>query len=58
MLLALAVATTTLTAFAAFGVYVLQGGAYEGRTVAAMSMRTVVWLAISWLACWWVWRPS
>lgn len=48
--LSLALATTTLLAFAAFGVHVLQGGAYEERTVAAMSLRSVVWLAISWLA--------
>lgn len=49
-MLAFALAITTLITFAAFGVHVLDGGAYEVRTVAAMSLRSVVWLAISWLA--------
>lgn len=30
-----------------FGVHVLQGGAYEMRTVGAMTLRTLVWAAIS-----------
>ncbi|MEO8079604.1 MAG: hypothetical protein ABI641_03685 [Caldimonas sp.] len=55
VVLALAVAVATLITFAVFGVHVLKGGAYEGRTVAAMSLRSVVWLAISWLACSKVW---
>lgn len=49
-ILALAIAGATLLVFAAFGVHVLNGGAYETRTVGAMTLRTVVWLAIGWLA--------
>ena len=45
--LALAIAVTTLVVFAAFGVHVLHGGAFEMRTVAAMTLRSVVWLAIA-----------
>jgi len=41
------IAGATLVTFAAFGVYLLSGGSYEVRTVAAMSLRTVVWLVIS-----------
>ena len=48
--LAAAIAAATLLVFAAFGVHVLSGGAYETRTVAAMTLRSVVWLAIAWLA--------
>jgi len=58
VMLALAVAITTLITFAAFGVHVLQGGSYEGRTVAAMSLRSVVWLAISWLSYSRVWSRN
>src|SRR5512142_1757785 len=47
---ALALAATILAgsalAFLAFGVHVMRGGAYETRTVAAMAVRTTVWLAI------------
>lgn len=48
--LAMAIAATTLLVFAAFGVHVLRGGAFEPRTVAAMTLRSVVWLAIAWVA--------
>ena len=41
------IAGATLLTFAAFGVYVLRGGSYEPRTVAAMSLRTLVWCVIS-----------
>ena len=37
----------TALVFAAFGVHVLAGGAYELRTVVAMSLRTLVWTAIA-----------
>lgn len=40
------VATTTLT-FAALGVHVYSGGAYEQRTVIAMSLRVLVWVVIA-----------
>ena len=48
--LALAVAVATLVVFAAFGLHVAQGGAYETRTVGAMILRSVVWIAIAWIA--------
>ncbi|MBE7556022.1 MAG: hypothetical protein HS126_33625 [Anaerolineales bacterium] len=41
------IAGATLVTFAAFGVYLLSGGSYEVRTVAAMSLRAVVWIVIS-----------
>lgn len=49
-ILALAIAGATLLVFAAFGVHVLNGGAYEMRTVGAMALRSLVWIAIGWLA--------
>ncbi|MGP1630260.1 MAG: hypothetical protein ACTS8S_12520 [Giesbergeria sp.] len=54
--LALAIALATALVFAALGVYVMNGGAYETRTVAAMALRTTVWLAIGTLA--WRLRPG
>jgi hypothetical protein len=45
--LALAIAGSTLAVFAAFGLHILNGGAFEGRTVAAMTLRSGVWLAIA-----------
>ena len=54
--LAFAIAATTLAVFAAFGVHVALGGAYELRTVVAMSLRSAVWLAIAFLAHRFVWR--
>lgn len=44
------IAGATATAFAAFGAHVLSGGAYELRTVIAMTLRTLVWIAIAWVA--------
>jgi hypothetical protein len=41
------IAGATLLVSAAFGIYVLMGGNYELRTVAAMGVRTIVWLIIS-----------
>ena len=48
--LALGIALATALVFAAFGVYVMNGGAFEVRTMAAMALRTTVWLAIGALA--------
>lgn len=53
--LAYLVAAATIVVFLAFGVHVARGGAYELRTVIAMSGRTVVWLLISAAAYRWVW---
>lgn len=41
------IAFATLAVFAAFGVHVLQGGAYEIRTVGAMALRSVFWIAVA-----------
>lgn len=45
--LAVAIAAATALVFAAFGMHVLSGGAYEPRTMVAMSVRTLVWAAIA-----------
>jgi len=45
--LAIAIATATALTFAAFGIHVAFGGAYELRTVIAMSLRTLVWVTIA-----------
>ncbi|MEK7703333.1 MAG: hypothetical protein AAB426_00130 [Myxococcota bacterium] len=52
--LAVAIAAATACVFAAFGVHVFVGGAYEQRTVVAMSLRTLVWLTIAAVA----WRTK
>lgn len=54
--LALGIALATALVFAAFGVHVVNGGAYETRTMAAMALRTTVWLVIGTLA--WRMRPG
>lgn len=48
--LAAGIAMATALTFAAFGVHVLGGGAYEQRTVLAMALRTTVWTVIAALA--------
>ena len=48
--LALGIALATALVFAAFGVYVMNGGAFEVRTMVAMVLRITVWLAIGTLA--------
>ena len=47
--LAFTIAGATLLVFAAFGMHVARGGAYEMRTVAAMTLRSVLWAAIAWV---------
>lgn len=49
--LAIAIALATLVVFAAFGLHVVSGGAYEMRTVGAMTLRSSVWLSIA-AICW------
>ena len=44
---AAAIALATLLVFAAFGVHVLRGGAFEPRTVAAMTLRLALWAGIA-----------
>ncbi len=41
--LSVAILVATISVMIAFAVHLLLGGAYEMRTVAAMSLRTVVW---------------
>lgn len=48
--LAVVIAATTALVFAAFGVHIYVGGAYETRTVVAMSVRTLVWVTIAAIA--------
>jgi hypothetical protein len=50
--LALLIALATLAVFAAFGLHIAMGGAFEPRTAGAMTLRSVVWLAIAGLAWW------
>ncbi|PCI51707.1 MAG: hypothetical protein COB49_01235 [Alphaproteobacteria bacterium] len=45
--LSLLIAVATLLVFASFGIHVMTGGAYEPRTIGAMSLRSIVWLAIA-----------
>lgn len=49
--LTVVIAAATTFVFAAFGAYVYAGGAYEMRTVIAMSLRTLVWVTIAAVAC-------
>lgn len=48
--LSLLLALATAGVFAALGVHIATGGAFEARTVAAMALRTLVWTAIAVLA--------
>jgi hypothetical protein len=48
--LAVVIAATTALVFATFGVHIYAGGAYEMRTVIAMSLRTLVWVTIAAIA--------
>ncbi len=41
------IVVATAAIFAAFGLHIVQDGAYEMRTVGAMTLRTAVWLAIT-----------
>ena len=41
------IAVATVVVFAAFGVYVMGGGAFEMRTVGAMTLRSLVWAGIA-----------
>ena len=50
-LLAMLIAVFTLLVFIALGVHIYAGGAYEMRTVAAMSMRSIIWIGIASITC-------
>ena len=45
--LAIAIAAAIMITFTAFGMHINSGGAYEQRTLIAMSMRTAVWFVIA-----------
>ena len=45
--LAIAIATTTVLVFAAFLIHIGSGGAWEQRTLIAMSLRSMVWIVIA-----------
>jgi hypothetical protein len=45
--MAIGIAVATAITFGAFGVHVYFGGAFEHRTVIAMSLRTAVWAVIA-----------
>lgn len=45
--LSLLLAISTLLVFAAFGIHVFGGGAYEMRTIGAMSLRSLFWVAMT-----------
>ncbi len=44
------IAIATIAIFAGFGIHIWQGGAYEARTVGAMSLRSVFWIMVAWYA--------
>lgn len=48
---ALVIVAATLGVFAIFGAHVFSGGAFEMRTVVAMTLRSVVWCSIAVLSC-------
>jgi len=49
-LLAAAIAAATVAVFVAFGIHVALGGAWEPRTLAAMTLRSAVWIALAFVA--------
>jgi hypothetical protein len=50
ILLSVLLAVATATVFSAFGIHIANGGAYEMRTVWAMTFRTCFWTGIAILA--------
>lgn len=55
-LLSTLIAVATLSVFAFFGLHILNEVAYEGRTVAAMSLRSFVWVVIAVFSYRKIWR--
>lgn len=53
---AIVLALATLAVFAVLGVHILNDGNYETRTVAAMTIRSTIWVAIAGMA-WFLWQP-
>lgn len=54
---ALGIAVATLLVFGALGLHIAVGGAYEIRTVVAMTLRSTIWL-ISGAVAWWLLQSS
>ena len=54
--LSAAIAAAIALAFIGFGMHINSGGAYEQRTVIAMSMRAAVWFAIAGVTTHLLWR--
>lgn len=52
------IALATAMVFAVFAVHVWNGGAYELRTAAAMSVRLAVWAGIAWVGYRRLWRGA
>lgn len=52
------IATTTILVFLGLCVHILQGGAYEMRTVGAMTLRSLVWIGIAIVAVQFLNRPG
>ncbi len=48
--LSVALAVAIAAVFALFGLHVLQGGAFETRTVGAMALRLLVWVVVAAIA--------
>ena len=48
--ISIVIVVTTIVVFSIFGLHILNEGMYEVRTVAAMSLRTVVWVLIAMFA--------
>lgn len=48
--LAAFIALATILVFAAFGLHILLGGAYEMRTVGAMTLRSLIWVGMAAIA--------
>lgn len=45
------IALATMAVFVAFAVHILLGGAFEMRTVGAMSIRSLFWIVLAFAAC-------
>ncbi len=56
--LAAGIVAATLVVFLAFGLHIAAGGAWEPRTMAAMTLRTLVWAAIATIAWRRIGRPA
>ena len=48
--ISISIVVATLVVFAILGIHILKGGMFEVRTIAAMSLRTVVWALIAMFA--------